>query len=52
MVGLKDKDNEKELLFEDACIYGFWVIDKDDKRVPPEEYLRKVYKSDEDVQEK
>ena len=41
-MGLKDKNDELELLFEDACIYGLWVTDMDGKRVPPEEYLRKV----------
>ena len=48
MVGLKDnnKDDkgELELLFEDAFIYGFWVTDKNGKRVDPSEYLRKVHK--------
>ena len=38
------RDEEMKLLFEDSQIFGFWVTDKNFKRVTPEEYLRKMYK--------
>jgi len=35
-------DDELEKLFDDACVYGFWVTDEKGKRVEPLEYIRAI----------